>query len=161
MTPAPAGWQIVERRSPGGAIDSEQRGTPTGWPPIERSEAGAAWLGARYWRDVTRASAGLVRCRSDGDTVLLRVLGRGPALLALGPVELAVHSDGVAWRAPIRGGVLARGSGGTFAIEQHGPELSVALVSYVPSLGRLYRLLQRPFHVAASRRFLGSVGGRG
>jgi hypothetical protein len=157
MRRAPAAWRIVERRAPDGAIDSEQRARPAGWPPVEHSEAGAAWLGARYWRDVTRASAGLVRCRTRNGTVQLHVLGLGPTLLALGPVELAVHPDGVAWRAPIRGGALARRPGGTFAIEQHGPELVVVLEGYEPRLGRLYGLLQRPFHVAASRRFLRSV----
>ena len=159
MRPLPDGWRSVERRSTDGAVDTEQRATPAGLPPLELSHAAAARLGARYWRTVTRTSLGLARCGADGDGVALRILGRGPALLAFGPVELSVDEDGVGWRAPIRGGIVARRPRGTFTIARRGPELSVALTGFVPRLGPLYGVVQRPFHVAASRRFLRSHAG--
>jgi hypothetical protein len=156
MRPLPAGWRSVERRGPDGAVDTEQRATPAGLLPLVPSEAEASRLGARYWRTVTRMSVGLARCRGDGDGVALRVLGRGPALLAFGPVELAVDENSLAWRAPVRGGLLARRPGGAFTIARRGPELSVALTGFVPRVGFLYPL-QRPFHLATSRRFLRSL----
>jgi hypothetical protein len=158
MRPLPDGWRSVERRSADGAVDTEQRATPAGLSPLEPSEAAAARLGARYWRTVTRMSVGVVRFHASGDDVALRVFGRGPALLSFGPVELLADEDEVAWRAPIHGGLLARRPGGSFTIARHGPELCVALTGFVPRVGRLYGVLQRPFHVAASRRFLGSCG---
>ncbi len=155
MRPLPAGWRSEERRGPDGAVDTEQRATPAGLPPLVPSEAEALRLGARYWRTVARMSLGLARCRADGDGVALRILGRGPALLAFRPVGLGADEHGVVWRAPIRGGLLARRPSGAFTIGRDGEELTVALTGLVPRVGFLYPL-QRPLNLAASRRFLRS-----
>jgi len=157
----PDGWSSIERRNRDGTIESEQRATAVA-PPVEHSEAGAALLGASYWRAVTRASAGLVHCITTDDAVTLRLLHRGPRLLVLGPVELAVDGDEVAWRARIRGGLLVRRRGGTFSLVQRGVVLAVRVEDFVPRLGRLYAALLRRFHLAVSRRYLRAwaTGGR-
>ena len=156
MSRRPDGWRSTERRRADGAIESEQRAAATR-PAVELSALGGRLLGRRYWLEVTRASRSLVRCRETEEGVVLRLLGHGPSLLTLGPAEVAVDGARVSWRCAIRGGLLARHPGGTLTLAQTGfdqAELSVAVEDYFPRLGVLYGLLQRPFHVSVSRRYL-------
>jgi hypothetical protein len=160
------GWRSTQGRAPDGAIDSEQQLRATR-PAVERSEQGAAALGRAYWREVTRASRGVVRAREDARGVELRLLAFGPTLLRFGPAELRVGAEGVGAAYPIRGGLLARSPGGTLSVSQSdgdAPVLSAAVRGFHPRLaarqGRppftdaLYEHVQRRVHVAISRRYL-------
>lgn len=160
------GWRSTQGRAPDGAIDSEQQ-LRAPRPAVERSERGAAALGRAYWREVTRASRGLVRARDSDCGVELRLLGFGPALLRLGPAELRVDADGVGAAYAIHGGVLAQAPGGTLSVSQsdgEAPVLTAAVRGFHPRLaarhgrppftGALYEHVQRRLHVAISRRYL-------
>lgn len=68
------GWSSVHGRGADGSIESDERLTAAA-PVVERSEAGAQLLGDRYWREVAFASRGLVRARSTGDGIELRLFG--------------------------------------------------------------------------------------
>jgi hypothetical protein len=154
------GWRSTQGRAQDGAIDSEQQ-LRAARPAVERSEQGAAALGHAYWREVTRASRGLVRSRDDARGVELRLLGLRPALFRFGPPELRVGGDGVVAVYPIRGGLLTRSPVGTFSVSQSDgetPVLAAAVRGYHPTLdafaGWLYEHGQHRLHVAISRRYL-------
>lgn len=154
------GWSSVHGRGADGSIESDERLTAAA-PVVERSEAGAQLLGDRYWREVAFASRGLVRARSTGDGIELRLFGRGPVLLRFGPAERTHGADHVRCRYPISGGLLARRPGGTLTLSQTGaerPELRAAVHGFAPRLGsRPYDRIQRRLHVAISRRYFRSL----
>jgi hypothetical protein len=150
------GWRSVHGRGADGSIESDERVTVAS-PVVGRSEAGARRLGERYWHEVASASRGLVRARTTGDGVELRLFERGPALLRFGPAETTHDADDVHCRYSIRGGLLARRPGGTLTLSQAGaerPELRAAVHGFAPRLGsRPYDRIQRRLHVAVSRRY--------
>jgi hypothetical protein len=159
------GWQASERRLADGSIETAQRVLTTRLA-VEPSDGGARSLGSCYWLEVTRASHGLVRCRESETGVELRLLGFGPPLLDLGPAEVAVETERVSCRYPIRGGLLARRAGGAISVAQiagERPELCVAVTGFFARLGvrpgfprwsgTIYEQIQRRVHVAISRRF--------
>ena len=149
-------WRSVQGRGPDGAIHSDERVT-VARPVVERSDVGASRLGERYWREVRRASHGLLRGRVTEGGLELRLLGRGPSLLRFNRVEIAHDRDGVSCRYPILGGMLARRPGGALTLSQSSgdePELRAAVNGFVPRLrGPFYAQIQRRAHVAISRRY--------
>jgi hypothetical protein len=151
------GWSTSGGRGDDGAIVSLQR-LRAAAAVVEPSEPGGRRLGARYWRQIPRSTAGLVRTRETDAGVELRVLGGRPLLLRLGPPRVTVADGRVECSYPILGGLLVRRSGGAIALWQDaGPpaELGAAVTGYFPRLtGLLYRLVQRPVHVALVRRYL-------
>jgi hypothetical protein len=159
------GWSTVQRVGDGGVIDSEQRAT-TSHRVVDVSEHGARWLGRAYWLEVERAAYGLLCVRERADGLDLRVRGRGPVLLRLGPAEVTFEPDRVVCAFPIRGGLLARRPGGVLALsESRGEpvELRAAVHGFFPRLGirpgrprwigGLYDVAQVRAHVAISRRY--------
>lgn len=133
---------------------------------VDRSAEGAAALGMGYWEEFDRACRGLVRCRHVRGGVDLRLLGRAPLLLSLGPAVLSAGEGSAVCHHPITGGLLARRAGGAIRFEQSGSgpvELRMAVTGYFPTLGprpgwpfwsgALYDLLQRRLHLALSRRY--------
>jgi hypothetical protein len=160
------GWRSSETRLKSGAVESEQRV----WlkePVVEMSEAGARRLGSVYWREVSRATRGLVRVAVPGDGIELRVVGRGPALLRFGPAVVSVEAGGVSCRFPIVGGVLSRTPSGTIMFAQRRLDDRVLLVSAIagfhPTLagrpgapawtGEVYKRVQARIHVAISGNY--------
>jgi hypothetical protein len=149
------GWRSVERRHADGSIETAQR-VRVACPVVDVSTAGGRLLGSRYWRELARASRGLVRPSEGRRGLSLRFLGRGPSLLTLGPTEIVVDEDRVTCIYPIRGGLLARREGGALSLSQRGgdrPELCATVSGFFPRLGMLDRHLQRRVHVAISRRY--------
>ena len=159
-------WSSTQTRSPSGAFESVQQASfPT--PVVERSTAGAMRLGEVYWREVQRATLGVIRPRRCAHGLDLRLLGLGPALLRFGRPEHAVDSTSVRCLYPIRGGLLVRTPGGSISFAQTGTEaveVSSAIAGFFPRLaprrqgrrwqGLLYPQLQARLHVALSRRYL-------
>lgn len=149
------GWRSTAHRSPDGSIDSRQ------WiavrtPLVEHSPDGARELGRSYWLAVGRASRGVVRCREREDGVALLLLGLRPALLTLGPAELAADAERVSCSYRITGGLLAARAGGTLTLEQTSggdAEIQVGVRGFTPRLGLVYDRLQRRLHDSASRRY--------
>ena len=148
-----------------GAVESEQRV----WvekPVVEMTEAGARRLGAVYWREVSRATRGLVRGGPE-EGVELRVVGRGPALLRFGPAEVSVDRDAVLCTFPIVGGALTRNQSGTITFIQRKLDERFLLVSAIAGFhpllagrpgapawtGELYKRVQARVHVAISRNY--------
>jgi hypothetical protein len=154
------GWRSAHGRGADGSIESDERVTAAS-QVVEESEAGARLLGERYWREVASASHGLVRARTTGDGVELRLFERGPSLLRFGPAETTQDADDVRCRYPIRGGLLARRPGGALTLSQTGagrPELRAVVHGFAPRLGsRPYDRIQRRLHVAVSRRYFRSL----
>jgi len=157
LPPRLEGWSTSGGRGGDGAIVSEQR-VRADAPVVEHSERGGRMLGARYWRQIPRSTAGLVRSREGDEGVELRLVGGHPLLLRLGPPRVTVAGDRVECSYRILGGLLVRRDGGTIALWQAaGPpaELGAAVTGYFPRLtGALYRLVQRPVHVALVRGYL-------
>jgi hypothetical protein len=173
MPPHLEGWSSTQGRAPDGAIDSEQQ-LRASRPAVERSEQGAAALGHAYWREVTRASRGVIRAHDGAGGIDLRLFGIGPSLLRLGTAELRVDADGVGASYPIRGGLLARTAGGMLSVSQSdgdAPILAAAVQGFHPRLaapqgrppftGALYEHVQRRLHEAISRRYLRRLGEEG
>jgi hypothetical protein len=159
------GWRSAQARGPDGAIESDER-VRAARPVVPFAEAGARRLGDRYWREITRASRGVVRSRRAAAGPELRLLGRGPCLLRFAPAEIAHEPDRVSCRYPIVGGLLAQRPGGSLELSQTGsaqPELRAAVTGFVPRLGlrpgfprwsgALYDQVQRRLHVSISRRY--------
>jgi hypothetical protein len=146
----------MERRKADRSLVTEQRVRAVR-PVVPFTEGGARILGHRYWRDVARASRGLVRCRETSDRVELSILGRGPALLRFGGAEVAVGDDAVSCIYCIRGGLLSRAEGGTRVISQTGreePVLRVVVDGFLARVGGgLIYGVQRRVHLAVSRRY--------
>jgi hypothetical protein len=152
------GWRSVQERGENGAIDSDER-VNASHDVVPATEAGARILGERYWLTVRRASFGLVRLRATRNGSVLCLAGA--PLLRFAHAELAADTNGVRCNFPIRGGLLARRTGGTLVLSQsNGSELRAALTGFVPRLGaRPYERIQRRIHVAISRRFFRSLVG--
>ena len=160
------GWRSSETRLESGAVESEQRVWAVE-PVVETSEAGARRLGSVYWREVRRATRGLVRVAASGGGVELRVGGRGPALLRFGAAEVSVEAHAVLCTFPIVGGLLSRTPSGTITFAQRRLDDRVLLVSAIagfhPTLagrpgapawtGELYKRVQARIHVAISRNY--------
>jgi len=95
-------------------------------------------LGAAYWREVERLTRGIVRTRSRGSGMELRVARFGPTLLRFGPPQLSVTTDAVSTTYPITGGMLARRAAGSITLSMHGGagrvELRSAIAGYHPTL---------------------------
>lgn len=161
----------MERVNESGASESRQR-VLAAEPAVEISEAGARWLGVRYWQAVQGATRGAVRAAWRDGGGKLTLLG-GVPLLRFGPPELEARDGLVRCCHEIRGGLLAVGPGGRVTLEQRpldgGYELVVSVEEYVPRLaarvgsprwaGLLYAKAQSPFHVAVSRRYFESLTG--
>jgi hypothetical protein len=164
MSTAREAFRSVERQGPEGSIETEQW-LVASHPVVAPTEHGGRALGRSYWLEVARSGHGLVRGRETAEGVELRLVTLRPALLRLGPAEVAIDDDQVGCRYAIRGGLLARRPGGTLTLSQSGrerPELRVAVHGFFPRLGprarsrwsgALYRLLERRLHVAISRRW--------
>jgi hypothetical protein len=150
------GWRSVQGRGEEGAIESDER-VSVSHLVVPATEAGARFLGERYWLTVRRASFGLVRLHRTRDGSVLRLAGA--PLLRFAPAELAADTNGARCSFPIRGGLLARRPGGTLVLSQsNDSELRAALTGFVPRLGaRPYDRLEHRIHVAISRRFFRSL----
>ena len=159
------GWESWQRQTDDGAIESEQR-VVLSRPVVEFSAAGAARLGFTYWREVERATRGLIRPRERNGRVELRVLGYGSPLLQFGPPAFHVTKTLVRCTYPIEGGSLARRSFGEIDFAQVGgspPLVRSTIRGFFPSLaaregerdwtGALYSQVQSRVHVAISRRY--------
>ena len=169
------GWETRQRQTPDGAVESEQV-VVLREPVVDVSPAGAEQLGKAYWREVERVTRGLVRARSRNDALVLRLFGRGPALLRFGRPSLEARAGLVQCSYPITGGLLARRAAGEIVFAQVGgsePVLRSAIRGFFPSLsaregrpdwtGALYSHVQSRIHVAISRRYFSRMlreGGR-
>lgn len=162
-------WETSQRQLPDGAVESEQRVTLSA-PVVAFDNAGATALGERYWREVERATHGLVRARRTAEGVRLRLLWRGPVLLSFAPPKLEADTHRVHCSFPISGGRLARRAAGELTFAQvYGEriELSSAIRGFYPALaahegrrdwtGALYNSVQSRIHVAISRRYFASL----
>jgi hypothetical protein len=150
------GFESTERRNADRSLMTEQR-VRVASPVVPFTEEGARFLGSRYWREVVRASRGLVRCRETSDRVELTILGRGPTLLRFGGAEVAVGDEALSCTYRIRGGLLSHGERGALVVAQVGrgqPELRVAVDGFFARLGGgvLYAI-QRRAHLTVSRRY--------
>jgi len=165
------GWESWQRQTSEGAVESEQR-VLIGKPVVEFSETGAERLGRTYWREVERATRGLVRAQERNGGVELRVLGHGPPLLQFGPPALHVTETLVRCTYPIEGGSLARRPAGEIDFAQIGtspPLIRSTIRGFFPSLaarqgkrdwtGALYSQVQSRVHVAISRRYFARLVG--
>jgi hypothetical protein len=163
------GWENWQRQTADGAVESEQS-VVLREPVVDVSPAGAAHLGEAYWQEVERVTRGLVRARSRGDTLVLRLLGRGPALLQFGRPSLQATEALVRCSYPIAGGLLARRAAGEIVFAQVGGSelvLRSTIRGFFPSLsaragrpdwtGALYSHVQSRIHVAISRRYFSRV----
>jgi hypothetical protein len=154
----------LERPSAEGGIDSVQR-IALGHGIVPTTAAGARELGVRYWAELERCSRGAVRVR-DRAGEITHVLAGVLTLFRFGSGQVRVDDKVVECRFPILGGVLVARAGGSLAVAQRSGrahELDVSVTGYYPrlatgSLRRVRRLVyatvQRPLHLAVSRRFL-------
>ena len=162
-------WETSQRQLADGAVESEQRVT-LGAPAVAFDHAGAAALGERYWREVERATHGLVRACRTAAGVHLRLLGRGPVLLSFGWPTLEADAHRVHCTFPISGGRLAKRAAGELMFAQvdgERVELRSAIRGFYPALaahegrrdwtGALYKSVQSRIHVAISRRYFASL----
>ena len=67
---------------------------------VEHHPGGARRLGELYWRELRRATFGVIRTTAGGDGLEIRLLGRGPALLRFGRPERAVDPNTVTLSLP-------------------------------------------------------------
>jgi hypothetical protein len=164
-----ADWTTSQRQLPDGTVESEQSVTLRA-PAVAFDDTGASALGERYWREVERATHGLVRVRRTPVGVRLRLLGRGPVLLSFASPRLEADTHRVHCSFPISGGRLARRAAGelTFAqVNGERVELRSAIRGFYPALaahegrrdwtGALYNSVQSRIHVAISRRYFASL----
>ena len=139
------------------AVESEERA----YSPlaiVRASQADGRRLAAAYWHEVERTTGGLVRVRETSDGLALRALGA--PLLKFGLPRIDAAGDRVACRYPIKGGLLARRSGGSIAFEQYGKVLTSSISGFHPRLGLLpglYSHVQARIHAAVSRRYFARV----
>jgi hypothetical protein len=150
------GFESMERRNADRSLVTEQRVRAVR-PVVPFTEDGARALGHQYWREVARASRGLLRCRKTTDRVELRFLGRGPALLRFGGAEVVVGDHAISCSYRIEGGLLSRLEGGALVVLQTGglePELRVVVDGFFARLGGgIVYGVQRRVHLAVSRRY--------
>lgn len=145
----------MRRVSTDGAVESEQR-VELRRPVVERSEDGARRLASWYWAELRRFGRGLLSVREHPGGIDVRVLGRGPLLLALGPVETGRTATSTAAAHQILGGLLVRRAGGRISFEQlegEPVELRSRIAGFHPRRGPFYGLVQWNLHVAVSRRY--------
>lgn len=150
-----AGWSSTRRSWGDGLVESEQRVT-VGRPVVERSEQGARMLAVAYWQELRRFGRGLLAVREHPGGVEVRLLGRRPVVLALGPLETRLTEAATAAAHPILGGLLVRRAGGQISFEQvegEPTELCSRIIGFSPRRGPFYRLVQWKLHVAVSRRY--------
>jgi hypothetical protein len=102
----------TQTRRPGGAVESAQQ---VMFPRavVEHSQAGAQRLGDLYWRELRRATLGVMRTTQCHGELQIRLLGRGPALLRFGYPEQAIAANSVRCSYAILGGLLARAPAGS------------------------------------------------
>jgi hypothetical protein len=123
---------------------------------VEHDQAGARRLGDLYWRELRRATLGVVRTTRCDDELAIRLLGRGPALLRFGRPEQSIDANTVSCSYPIRGGLLARAPAGSIRFTQEGVgavAVTSAVEGFLPRLGVLYAPVQSRLHVALGRRY--------
>jgi hypothetical protein len=137
-------------------VTSHETATAAG-PVVEPSPRGAETLAASYWREVETTMRGLVRADAVDGHLDVRLLGRGPALIRLGPPAVLADLASVTCTYPIVGGLLVGRPGGALALEQLNGDpviLRSTLTEYVPSLaGALYFQVQARLHSLISRRY--------
>ena len=164
------GWTTSHRRRDDGATESTQRAIVTG-PVADRSPAGAAALGAAYWRAVAQTTAGLVGRRESDAGSELRLGRRGPVLLRFGPPRYDVTATGASAAYPITGGLLARRPSGSLTLSMEDRdgevELRSAIADYYPTLaarpgapawtGEVYNQVQARLHARVSRSYFRHV----
>ncbi|HEU4865174.1 MAG TPA: hypothetical protein VFT76_02900 [Actinomycetota bacterium] len=149
------GWASTQQIGTDGSVDSEQRVT-LDRPVVECSDRGARELSFRYWAELQRSGRRWMSVREHAGGIDLRLLGFGPVLIALGPVETAYSPASATARHAIRGGLLVRRSGGSIAFEQlvgEQVELRSTIDGFNPRRGPFYAVVQRRFHLALSRRY--------
>lgn len=125
-------------------------------PVVEHTQAGARRLGDLYWRELRRATLGVIRTTYRDDELVVRLLGRGPALLRFGCPEHAVDPTSVSCSYPVRGGLLSRAPAGSIRFTQEGAgavAVTSAVEGFLPRLGVLYAPVQSRLHVAMGRRY--------
>jgi hypothetical protein len=165
------GWETMQRQTAEGAVESEQR-IVLASAAVPFDHAGAVQLGDRYWREVRRATWGLIRPRRRGKHLELRILGRGPPLLSFAEPSFEVMPRRVACRFPIAGGLLVQQPAGEISFAQTAGErfeLRSAIRGFYPRLaarlggpaqtGALYNAVQSRIHVAISRRYFARLAG--
>lgn len=142
-------------------MTSHETATAAG-PVVEPSLRGAETLAASYWLEVETTMRGLVRADAVDGHVDVRLLGRGPALIRLGPPAVLADLASVTCTYPIVGGLLVGRPGGALALEQLNGDpvvLRSTLTEYVPSLaGALYFQVQARLHSLISRRYFARLG---
>jgi hypothetical protein len=171
----PWGWESFEARADDGAVSSSQRARVAA-PVVPMTESGARLLARVYWEEVSATTFGLTRARvRAGGMVVLRLAGRGPALLRFGPAEIAASPQLIVCAHPIAGGALARRPVGEIRFEQHlrsdGALLVSSISGFHPTLaarpgapawtGELYGHVQARLHVAVSRRYFARLAREG
>jgi hypothetical protein len=143
-----AAWESIDRP------DGSRQRVLVESAVVEPTDAGALRLGIVYWGAVHDRTRGIVRARwSDAGGALCLF---GIPLLRFGPPGVA-RGEALECRYDIGGGILAQRAGGSVALAQRsvdgGHELSVTVHGFSPRLGAFYTRVQRPFHVAVSRRY--------
>ncbi|HEX2434136.1 MAG TPA: hypothetical protein VHI55_09340 [Gaiellaceae bacterium] len=142
-------------------VTSHETATAAG-PVVEPSLRGAETLAASYWLEVETTMRGLVRADAVDGHVDVRLLGRGPVLIRLGPPAVLADLASVTCTYPIVGGLLVGRPGGALALEQLNGDpvvLRSTLTEYVPSLaGALYFQVQARLHSLISRRYFARLG---
>jgi hypothetical protein len=125
-------------------------------PVVEHNSAGARRLGDLYWRELRRATLGVVRTTLRDDELEIRLLGRGPALLRFGRPQRTIDGESVSCTYPIHGGLLARAPTGSLRFTQQGlgaVAVTSAVEGFLPRLGVLYAPIQSRLHIALGRRY--------
>jgi hypothetical protein len=137
-------------------VASLETATATG-PVVEPSPRGAKTLAATYWREVEATTRHLVQADAVDGHIDVRLLGRGPALIRLGPPAVLADLTSVTCTYPIVGGLLVGRPGGALRLEQVNGDpvvLRSTLTEYVPRLTRtLYAHVQARLHSLISRRY--------
>jgi hypothetical protein len=148
-------WSSTQTRLSDGAVESVQR-MKFPRPVVEHSQAGALRLGDLYWRELRRATLGVIRTTQRDHELEIRLLGRGPALLRFDYPEQAIDANTVRCSYAIRGGLLARAPAGSIRFTQEGVgavAVTSAVEGFLPRLGVLYAPVQSRLHVALGRRY--------
>jgi hypothetical protein len=142
-------------------VTSHETGITAG-PVVEPSPRGAETLAASYWHEVEATTRRLVQAVAVDAHLDLRLLGRGPTLIRLGPPAVLVNLASVTCTYPIVGGLLVGRPGGTLTLEQVNGDpvvLRSTLTEYVPRLaGTLYFQVQARLHALISRRYFARLG---
>jgi hypothetical protein len=149
------GWTSTQRTAVDGAVESEQR-VLVDVRLVERTEDGARRLADCYWDELIGFGRRLISARRHPGGVEVRLLRRGPILLALGPLEAAISDSTTAASHAILSGLLVRRGGGRISFEQvEGDpiELRSRITGFYPRRGPFYGLVQGKLHIAVGRRY--------